>query len=332
MTNYVRMQVANFPASCNAEFEGAGLRTDYVSLSHVGRPEFAVMANHKLYAGDVVHDVTAGTMVEIIKPGKLCRGSTLGITPSRAIYTLVLCNGVIGYFPIRYLSKPSWRQFLTQTRAHVGANVQRDIERSLIAQYPSLIKKSVVAPNGSHAPDVLLHLMEQMISIEVKGHASRDSSIVLFDKSINRTSHSSTIDFLVSIMAAPHTRMEDMIDFHRKEDTSVGYPNDANVRKSGKLPKRLTYTVDEAKLSHIREVALEYWRARKVSFLAIYSQDTRTSEVFFTGVGANVFGAPLIPQLSAASLETHGGASRISMRVGLKVTFANTPGLPIGNR
>lgn len=98
------------------------------------------------------------------------------------------------------------------------------------------------------------------------------------------------------------------------------------------LPKRLTLTVDETKLSRVREVALDYWRARKVSFLALYSQDTRTSEVFFTGVGANVFGAPLIPQLSTASLETHGGASRISMRVGLKVTFANTPGLLIGNR
>jgi hypothetical protein len=141
------------------------------------------------------------------------------------------------------------------------------------------------------------------------------------------------IDALTSALTSTeYQSLEELIDIYREIDMAVGFPGDEGVKKSGKLPPILRVRDDTSILSAARSAVLAHFCRTEDNYFAVYNRDGPTSvELFYTGHGPNTLGAPMFPDLDAATLDTHGGPYNKSMRVALKVQLnPSARGLLIG--
>jgi hypothetical protein len=318
------LSAKNFPFENNVSFPGAGERTNHITSFHNETGlSFNKIATILTPSGNIM-SLQPGTKVHVIKPGILYRGSAIGATNSRGIFTKVGLSSThdehfVGYAMIHTITKPSSKH---QTRLRTGAIAQMKVGEWVKSTWD---KKEIdiisTAQKGSTKADLILSVSGHPVQFEVKGTGSVNAAITLFDKSIRRDTHNELTDEFARIVSSGiHVNFVDLVDEYRKIDNSIGFPGDVGVGKSGKLPSKFKIT-DVDTLMQLREILITHFKSNNDNYFAVYDWVNGKTDAYWTGYGENVLELPPLPQLKTFSLQTYGGPSGGAMRVGLKVRF-----------
>lgn len=312
------LSAKNFPGEINAEFPGAGERTNYVASQTDGYPLLKDV--NVVNPSPGYENLQKGTRVFVTNPGKLYRGSQIGATPSSGVFASVGVksadpNNAIGMIPISAIEKPAGKK---QSRVSAGSSAQDRIFEIIRDAYgEENVEYVSSAPVGSTKPDLVVKVNQTPAQFEIKGTSSVSSPITFFDKSVRRGMSVEILNDLTRAFTGIPT-FEKMIDQFRKRDKSIGYVGDEGVGKSGKLPSELTSTDDDI-LQAVRNKIIEHLHEGGDNYFVVYDRSANEPHIFFTGLGKNVLKAKPIPKFKKASLQTYGGPSGGAMRVGFKI-------------
>ena len=209
---------------------------------------------------------------------------------------------------------------MTHPRVAHGSVAQQVAQAHLLECYQPCHIISTAVP-GSKAPDIIANINGARIQCEVKSSFNFNSPVVTINKTVKRR-NINIVDDLVPVMTDSEWQsIEEIVDYHRLTDETIGFPGDRGTPNSGKLPKCLKI-MDQKLLRKVRRAVISNLRSRgDTYFILVCKRPVLTSHIFYTGIGKNVLNAPPLPQLCMAKLRTYGTARRSSMRVALKVSF-----------
>jgi hypothetical protein len=348
----------NFPAQDG--ISGAGERTQYAPMSSTDErhPDgFPVFKNTILYGSDgsSIKTLEKGTSVHFTYPSKLIKSDEINITKKAILAPVSLesINGTVdGYVIISHVKKPSGK---SQGRVSSGSSSQ-DKVNSKIKELAQLRNKNYEfvssARPGSTKPDLVVKYDNKPIQFEIKGTGGGSNSLItLFDVSISRNqTHyfaekivglfkrygqiNLTVDPktdkklnktvsvpLASVIPSSVKKMNQLVDFyHDYSDSSVGFPGDQGVIKSGKLPKEFEIT-DKRFLIELRKLVLDHFAKGGDNYFSIHFRSTDAINSYYTGHGKNVLEYEPVPELKFFGFMTYGGVSGGKMRSGIKVRF-----------
>jgi hypothetical protein len=190
-----------------------------------------------------------------------------------------------------------------------------------------------LASIGQKTPDLILQYDNVQTQVEVKGRDRLSSPLAFFEKSARRDQcDSEALQRLAQIYSNGQVDcFQQLIQQYRDINNSIGFPGDEGVINSGKLPPELTVKDDNPILTALREYAIACLHAHNNNYFAIYNKTAHNIQLFYTGLGENVFDAPTFPQFNSAALTTYGSSYKGAMRVALKIKLCDdgqTIGIP----
>ena len=306
----------NFPASVNnLRWSGAGERTDYVS-DQPGEG-FRVDTDTILYP--CLLSVEQGMPVWFTSTE--LRDAVEADARTNGVFAPVSLTGpggeTAGNIRISHVTKPSGN---SQSRVAMGEAAQKSVcdfaeSRAFTSNLNIEFKSS--APPGSNSPDLVYTMEDGTIQFEIKGAPSFNSTVTLFDKSVRRGSPT-FLDRFVEPLG--FVTLDDCVDHHRNEDTTIGYAGDPGVVKSGKLPAVLD-VCDPELLVDFHGVIKNHFAESGDNYFAVYNRTTDGTAAYHTGHGDNALCLPDLPMLTQFKLATYGGPSNGATRIGVKVKF-----------
>ena len=348
----------NFPSQ--EGISGSGERTQYTPTSSNDDryPDgFSISKNTILYASDgsTVKSLVKGQSIYFVFPSKLLKNDELNIIKKSifAPVSLQSINGTIdGYVKISHVEKPAGK---SQARISTGSSSQDKVNEK-IKELALLRNKNYKfissAKPGSTKPDLAIKYDNIPIQFEIKGTGgSINSLITLFDVSISRNQKHYFAEKLVSLYKRygninlsidPKTNkklknrilvplaavipkkirnMNQLVDFyHDYSDSSIGFPGDKGVIKSGKLPKEFEI-IEPRFLDELKSLIKKHFAKGGDNYFSIHSRSNDIIKSYYTGHGKNILGYEEIPPLKFFGFMTYGGVSSGRMRSGIKVRF-----------
>jgi hypothetical protein len=109
-----------------------------------------------------------------------------------------------------------------------------------------------------------------------------------------------------------------LVDFYKQYDKMVGLAGDKGVSKSGFLPMQFT-TKETVILTEMRNVIIDHFKEGGDNYFVVHNRSNNSLQMYFTGLGENILKLPQLPEFKLFALQTYGGASSGSTRVGLKI-------------
>jgi hypothetical protein len=334
----------NFPREGNEKFPGAGERTTYAPTTENGNYKwsdgFPLANDAVLFSKDKRRfNLKKGNKVYFTYPAKLYSATDIGVA-SRGNYALVSTKShkdePEGYVSISSVIKPAGS---AQNRVAAGsatqnliANKVEEIAFNLGKNYEFVSTARI----GSTAPDLIVSIDGVKIQFEIKGTNSSTTSVTFFDKSINRrtappeiiediaSAYISNLKFVGKPVSTLMTNMKfkqnfiGLIDFYRQYNNKYGLAGDEGAPKSGFLPIQLT-TTDKTILTKMRSVIIDHFAKGKDNYFVIHNRSNDNLQMYFTGFGKNTLDLPMLPEFKSFALQTYGGTSSGSTRVGLKI-------------
>jgi hypothetical protein len=347
ITEVATFTAKNFPRDVvgNERFSGAGERTTYVPTSSANtfkwKDGFPLSKDTYIYDknGKQIKRLNKGTIVHFTYPAKLYKSSEIDIRAA-GTYAEVSTRGhnsdPEGFIPISSVIKPAGG---AQNRVSAGSATQ-DLVAQKVEEIAFNLKKNYefisTARIGSTAPDLIVSIDGKKIQFEIKGTNSTTAPVTFFDKSVNRRSPPPTVIediakvYLNNLKLAGKpisTLMKNMgfkqnfvgiIDFYNQYDKKVGLAGDKGVSKSGFLPMEFT-TKERVILTEMRRVIIDHFKEGGDNYFVIHNRSNDSLQMYFTGLGENVLKLPELPEFKSFALQTYGGASSGSTRVGLKI-------------
>ena len=204
-----------------------------------------------------------------------------------------------------------------QPRVAHGFDAQLVVER-LLPRDSTVVS---VAQPGSQRPDITAIIGGILVKFEIKSCTSPTTSVALYNCTVYKD-EANPLDELVPLFTDyKFTNIDSVVLYHRMSNSTIGFPCDDGVVRSGKFP-RLSIT-SEPQLSYIRQYVTAHIHKSGNSYLALVcKRPTPSVHVFYTGYGANVLQAPPLPVIKTSHISTYGHAPMDAMRLALKITFA----------
>jgi hypothetical protein len=337
----------NFPRDVvgNKKFSGAGERTTYVPTSSANtfkwKDGFPLSKDAYVYDknGKQIKRLSKGTIVHFTYPAKLYKSLEIGVR-STSTYAEISTKGhnfaPEGFIPISSVIKPAGG---AQNRVSAGSATQ-DLVAQKVEEIAFKLKMNYefisTARIGSTAPDLIVSIDGEKIQFEIKGTNSATAPVTFFDKSVNRRSPPPAIieDIAkiylsnLKLVGKPISRLManmgfkqnfvGIIDFYNQYDKKVGLAGDKNVSKSGFLPTEFT-TKERVILTEMKKVIIDHFKKGGDNYFVVHNRSNDGLQMYFTGLGKNVLKLPELPEFKSFALQTYGGASSGSTRVGLKI-------------
>jgi hypothetical protein len=69
----------------------------------------------------------------------------------------------------------------------------------------------------------------------------------------------------------------------------------------------------------MRKVIIDHFKEGGDNYFVIHNRSNDNLQMYFTGFGENILKLPVLPEFKRFALQTYGGASSGSTRVGLKI-------------
>jgi hypothetical protein len=347
ITEVATFTAKNFPRDVvgNEKFSGAGERTTYTPTSSGNtfkwKDGFPLSKDTYIHNkdGKQVRKLNKGDTVHFTYPSKLHRAADIGLKglgTYAEISTRSHTSEPEGFVSIASVIKPAGS---AQNRVASGSATQNliaqkveDIAFKLGKNYEFVSTARI----GSTAPDLIVSIDGKKIQFEIKGTNSKSAPVTFFDKSVNRRSpppdviediakvYISNLKFVGKPISRLMSNMSikqnfvGLIDFYRQYDTKVGLAGDKGASKSGFLPTQFT-TNERAILSDMRRVIIDHFKEGGDNYFVIHNRTNDDLQMFFTGLGENILKLPDLPEFKSFALQTYGGASSGSTRVGLKI-------------
>lgn len=336
---YTPFTPLNFPQQKN--ILNSGSRTQYPMKSEYNDQGFFVGEDTELVnaAGRSSVRLSAGSRVYFVPPIMLLLGQEIGQRSGywAAVSTKSSRDRADGYVNVSRVIKPAGS---AQARVKAGSETQKnvalEVQRLAASKGQNPPEKVSEAKPGSTAPDLIMKMENgKNIQFEIKGTNSSTAPITLFDKSVSRKRGTpEPIDDLAVEMIPQDVKREmtklkypislvGAIDYFRSKANlstsgNVGLAGDEGTPSSGKIPSIFT-TTDSTILARVRRVLIEKFQKGGDDFFVIEDRSSGTFKMYFVGRGSNVLGVPELPPLKSFALDTYGGASSGSTRVGLKI-------------
>jgi hypothetical protein len=334
----------NFPRDNNEKFSGAGERTTYVPTSENGnykwKEGFPLANDTFMYVENKPRVLLRkGSIVYFTYPAKLYTATDIGVS-ARANYAMISTQRHTskpeGYIAISSVIKPAGG---AQNRVASGsatqnliANKVEEIAFKLGKNYEFISTARI----GSTAPDLIVSIDGKKIQFEIKGTTTTSAPVTFFDKSVNRRTaapeiiediakvYINSLKFTGKSVSALMTSARikqnfvGLIDFYRQSNNKVGLAGDEGAPKSGFLPTQFT-TSDVEILTKMRKVIIDHFQEGGDNYFVVHNRSNDSLQMYFTGLGENVLDLPILPNFKSFALQTYGGASSGSTRVGLKI-------------
>ena len=320
----------HFPKEGNEGFPGVGerLKSNYIGGEQNSTEGFALSKQTILVKpdGDRV-TLEQGQKVFITEPGVLKRGSDIpagkkGLTYTKVSLRSKKSSDFLGYIPLGSLEKPAGK---TQNRVGAGSDSQDEIVdhiKDLVGE--ENFELVSVAPKGSTKPDMIAKLHGKSIQFEIKGADSASAPITVFDISTKRGARNEILDTIArEFSSGEFSNFEELMNFYREKDPSVGYVGDEGVSSSGKLPKELKIT-DSGMLEKIRDIVLKHFRKGTKGntgddYFVVHVRGS-VPKIYDLGSDSDkMLDVPDFPSLKSCTFATAGGASSGSIRIGFKI-------------
>lgn len=321
----------NFPKQKN--IINSGERTCYVPCEHnilnYQIKPFVVSKKTNLYFfNNRVTDLLPNDEVYFTYPSELFRGEEIGLESNKkTLFAKVSLNSDIfspvGYVAISSIEKPSGN---FQKRVESGKIAQEKVAEYIKSlNTDKKIETIHNAKQGSNNPDLLLDIDGRIVQIEVKNKNNLSGFITLFDKSVSRNKKNVFLDDLTEAFVIKNDYLlennihdfESVVDYYRRFDSSIGFPGDKGVNKSGKLPPELISSCPDV-CEYFRKVILDNMIERNDDYFALVSA---TGVYVYAISDKNILNLPKFPKLLRVGLITYGGPSSGAMRVGIKVSL-----------
>jgi hypothetical protein len=347
ITEVATFTAKNFPRDIvgNERFSGAGERTTYVPTSSANTFKWkdGFPLEKEVYLqnsdGKRTKKLNKGDIVHFTHPAKLYKASEIGLSGAgtyAAVSTRSHNSESEGFLSISSVIKPAGA---AQSRVAAGSETQNLIATK-VEEIAFKLGKNYefvsTARIGSTAPDLVVTIDGKKIQFEIKGTTSASAPVTFFDKSVNRRSAppsviedigrvyinnlklgSYSISTLMKNMGFKHNFVG-LIDFYNKYDNKVGLAGDKGVSKSGFLPMQFT-TSERTILTEMRKVIIDHFKEGGDNYFVIHNRSNDNLQMYFTGFGENILKLPVLPEFKRFALQTYGGASSGSTRVGLKI-------------
>lgn len=347
ITEVATFTAKNFPRDVvgNEKFSGSGERTTYVPTTSANtfkwKDGFPISKDTYVYNkdGKQIKKLNKGAIIHFTYPAKLHRALDIGLKGAgiyAEISTKSHTSDSEGFISISSVIKPAGG---AQNRVASGSATQdliaqkvEDIAFKLGKNYEFVSTARI----GSTAPDLIVTIDGKQIQFEIKGTNSAIAPVTFFDKSVNRRSppprviediakvYISNLKLVGKPISRLMTNMRieqnfvGLIDFYNQYDKKVGLAGDKGVSKSGFLPTQFT-TQEKSILSDMRKVIIDHFKEGGDNYFIIHNRSNDNLQMYFTGLGENVLKLPSLPDFKSFALQTYGGASSGSTRVGLKI-------------
>lgn len=314
----------NFPGAPNKKVTGAGERTVYgeMPVNQKGGEGFRVMKPTNVVRGKRgVTQLKPNTRIFWTLPGKVFTAAEIGEkgTSNYALFGLESSapTNAIGMIPISTVEKPS----KVVGRVLTGKAGQEQVFEYLVQTFSNqfnsieLVKSAGI---GSTKADLIASFDGKEGQFEIKNAGTRSAPITLFDKTVRRDKPNPIIDGLIAVMTGrPRLTLVKLIDKMRTKDSSMGFPGDKGVGKSGKFHGQRIYD-DSDFIIPVTDYILEHFAANQDNYFAV-NYGGGDVALYYTGYGENFLHAPEFPTPKYIDLRTYGGPSAGGMRIGVKI-------------
>jgi len=208
-----------------------------------------------------------------------------------------------------------------QARVDIGAVAQAAFARNFKKKFPGSRVVSI-SKRSSQVADIVVRYQGERLQFEIKARTGPDETNVVYAKTMRRGDSNKVFDAFARSFNDNTDSFCDLIDLYRKEDTSVGFPEDEGVKNSsGKIPWEFK-SDDPDFLSLLRSLVIKHLKAHGDNYFGLYDLSTGTTSIYFTGHGENILSAKPYPKLTFVQIDTYGGGYKNSMRVAAKANIA----------
>lgn len=201
-------------------------------------------------------------------------------------------------------------------RVEAGDTAQQKAYGYLVSRFPSLELVSY-AKKYVRDPDLVVRLGGKLIQCEVKSISSENQLIALVEKSIRCGDRYDIFDAIVSEITRDEiVTLSNYIKWVREKDTTVGFPGEDGVARSGKVPPCLKVTDGEL-LQTVRRLIIRHLVSVGNDLLCLYN--VKTDEVIVYSLRDCCLNCQRLPKFQKVSFGTYGASKSGAMRVALKV-------------